>query len=629
MTDKVSLGSLGPATLPARILGQAQRYAVAMGWLVRRGLLERPRRLATVLGLSLAGLGAQAAAVALIYFYVGFMESGTAISALGLDPRWLAGQGGLVAMVAVLGLCLGAGHLALYGVRMCAIAWGRDHEAQCARLVLARAATLPDLAQPDASARGTERGLREMLSMEARYCGLTLRLIVLTVPTLVGFIGAAAAMFVLEPAMTAVILAVGLGIFMFQYPATLRAAVATQRWRRARSKSLYLLLAEIERRRGHPPRPAAADWVPGGLQDQPTVIAAMDTYADRMRAIEFGTLTSQLGTTVLIVVIVLAMADVALEGAVAWSFLLAYLGLLRLAAGQISGFARQVSSMARLYPQVQNLVGFLQAPRALPAALHGPVWCLHPGGGVSADPTVAAHFTAGAVVALAARRSATPPRPDLAIALGMTLAPGPVPAGAMPAAPGNPATAGPVVLVRPGRLAAGLVPRRELGLDAKVTTALWRDSLVSLRAPASTEWADAESVGEPDLDRPLAAALPPADEVRVQIAAALLRRATVIIIERDALAELGVAAADHTLVTRLCRDRLLVVEYAPASDGDAVLPDLGETVALICRGDQLETVVNLRHAAGRDTVTAVLASMPAGRNNPSAVADDVEDADFD
>lgn len=615
-----------------RAVDRGRRYRASMVWLIRHGLLRRRSSFSWLVVLSVASLGSQVLAVGVIFQYVKLMEGSGSVPVANARLDWLHSHYGLLVFVASVGVLLGFNHLTLYRVRIMAINWARDTETYCGRLALALAARLPDLSRPAATARATDRELRSLLMVSVRYSGMTVRLMVLSLPTVIALAGSVLGLLIVDWAITCAIVALGAVIFLFQYPASLKGANATRRWQALRPEQVKRTLAAIESMRlGSSPSDNTSRQ-PTDLYSEPTVIKSIDSYGDRMRAIEVGTLATQMSTTLLIAAIILFIGHRALTGDASWAVLVAYITLLRVASGSFSGLTRYVTSMARLYPQVQDFVGyvtaFAQAER--PDLLRSRAWALRvklsgdtsrSKAGLSGFATIERARIA-ALVALDPRYAA---RPDFAVTVSSQICPSELPEqrprATVVADDDNSwsGTSGAVSLIACGRMQTAASLRQALGLSDDHGSKDWRCALDELRHIRPDLTNDIDACTAADLERPWRPTVT-ADLAGLiaQFAAALVRRASVVIVERDALETLGCRSAEDPLIIRLGRDSLIAIWYQRSQLGANGAPDFGEDYLLVCAGTEIKASVDLTARGSRAHLAAILSAITSEAEKASA-----------
>lgn len=628
----------------ARAVERGQRYLDSLWWLIKFGLLRRQASFWWLIALSTVALGAQALAVGVLFGYVRLMEGTNPVQLLNIPTDWLRSRYGLLVFVASVAMLLALNHLTLYRIRVTAIDWACSIEIYCGRLALSLAARLPDLTRPVPTAKAVDFELRTLILANARYCGLTIRLIVLSLPNLVALVGSMVGLFLVDWAITCIIVVLGAVIFLFQYPANLKGASATRRFQASRPDAVKQIWAAIESLRLGASRSDVKARPYGDPYGTPAVNKSIEAYADRMRAIEVGTLATQMGTTLLIGAIILFIGDRVFTGDADWASLLAYVSLLRVASGNFSGLARYTTSMARLYPQVKEFVGFVNAfarPEPLDA-LKSRAWAIRIQARSNAGksdfgsvgPSIVERCSQVAVVTLDTRRAA---RPDFALALSSCVAPSRLatsePGSVRVGTEGSNihcGTQGAVALVACGRMQTGALPRDVMGLTEEVTHEDWRSVLDELRQLRPDLAHEIDACATIDFDQ---WAGPSVKEDRAGlvalIAGALARRASVIVLERDALKKLDCQSEENPLFRRLQRDSLVAIWYQRDQVSDCTSFDYGEQTVLICTGSQVEAVIELNTAGAQQDLASTLAG-PArkAKTTQRALDEDLDDALF-
>ena len=243
-------------------------------------------------------------------------------------------------------------------------------------------------------------------------------------------------------------------------------------------------------------------------------------------------------------------------------------------------------------------------------------------------------------VALVSRGARSDARPDFAIALAAEVCPPCSATGAESTDGGRNATAegraaggtsGAVVLVATGRLWAGSVPREALALAADLTAAGWRTALDRLREARPDLDEEIEVCAGMDLNKPVDGSEGGCRaELVAQLAAALARRASVLIVERGALTALECSSPQDPLLALLKRERLVMVWYEQAQVSADFTPQFGERTLLVCAGTAVEAGVDLSAPDSGERIETLLAG-PLGKTGKAraSVGVEVDDALFD
>ncbi|MEQ8964372.1 MAG: hypothetical protein RID91_00985 [Azospirillaceae bacterium] len=609
-----------------RFIKRGRRYFVAMKWLVREGILRRRDLLAQVAVLSILYLGFQAAAVAVIYAFVRTVQGGPLPGPLARLGTLEGTSGELLVMTAAVIASFLAAHLAIYRARILAVDAAERFEDRCGRLALAAASRLPDLARPAANRELMETGIRQLAFTCPRYCGLIVRLIVLGIPLAVALVGALAGMTVIDAGLTAVIVLAGLTLFMPQYPANVRAAKATRRWQELRMPALRRLLDTVGDLRATGIAADADDPRLERLFGDGAVAGSRLAYAGRLKALEAGTLATQVGMILLTGAVVFWIGSRAISGAVDWALLVSYVTVLRVATSSFVGLARTTTGIARLYPQAQELTRFIQEvekPVHDDRLLRGP-WYL---GVAVADKTSKKvfKFASGDRIALVAAFPGVD-EPISALGAAASLKP----AEAASSRSGLPGDAESIsgAVARIGFSAPGdaMPLGAVLGLPSGVTAEDIKQSLSSLSAGTPFEVGACRLIEERRHEPAtiLGADVPSSDEmILLEMAAARLRRAPLVILKSDAVEVITRAAP--VLLDRLGDGRILAVSYRSIED----LPALGERAAFICRNGALVFGVSIEPGTGEHPPKAVLSAVEQARKIRGAAGATDTETDVD
>jgi len=572
-------------------------------------------------------LAFQAAAVALIYAFVRTVEGGTLPAPLDRLGTIEGTSGELVIMtVAVVGSFL-AGHLAIYRARILAVDAAVALEERCGRRVVAAYSRLPDLMRPAANKDLAEIGIRQLAFTDPRYCGLIIRLIVLGIPLAVALMGALVALTAIDPELTAVIVLAGVVLFLPQYPANVQAAKATRRWQSLRAPALRRLLDTIADLRGDGTVLAPDARLLNRLFDDKAVAGMRHAYGDRLKALEVGTLVTQVGMIVLTGAVVFWIGSQAVSGSVDWALLVSYVTVLRVATSSLVGLARTTTGIARLYPQAQELTRFLQEVES-PAA-GGPVvaggWALRVAFG-RGSRAAAEHYRAGDRIAVI---PAFPGVDDPIAALGAAAILEPTAAGDHAASETTSSTSvsGAVARVGFGPLSDDAPMGAALNLPDDVDATALGDALKGLGADTVFAETTRHLVDGLALSRrpdPGASHdLNPTATALLEMAAARLRGAVLIVLDSEAIAPIARQAPE--VLDRLGAGNVLAITYRAID----TLPDHGEAVAFVCRNGALVSCVPLGAAGDLDPWPGVQSAVRKARRIKGVAGGQPDDIDLE
>jgi hypothetical protein len=628
----------------ARAIDRGRRYIHTMHWILKHGLSRPKARLWSLIAVSMFALCAQVLVVAVIFLYVSLIEGAGSSTFVSIPEDFLRSYYGLSTFVALLVVFLTLSHITLYRVRMIAINCARDTEIYCGRLALKLSARLPDLSRLAATSKAKNSTLRNLIIRDARYCGMTNRLMALCIPDMMALSVAILGLVVLDGLMTSIILVLGAMVFFFQYPANIKAADATRRWQNLRPQHVKQAQISIERIRLGPSRPQETKKEAVDLYSSASVVGSIESYANRIRAIELGTLATQIGTTLLIASIIFFVGYRALIGESEWALLVTYIALLRVASVSFNSLARYTTSMARLYPQVQEFVNFVNDCESYmyPADLKNRSWVLRVKLASNEDsssvrPVRYADLERTSLTALVSLDVRHVARPDFAIALSAqvnTSFIADVSCGSHDLVHSEitqGSTTGAVVLIARGRAQVGLLPNMVFGVLDDIKSHDWSILLDDLRSACPGYANDIDDLKNISLDAYTFSenALDGRREVLIQIAAALVRRASIVIIEREALMEIGSRSFEELLMQRLRRDSHVVIWYSVHQVVHTDMPDLSETTVLISAGDIILYAIDLTQDVGRDQLVRTI-NERSGIGKPAKTTDiSADDGDLD
>ncbi len=343
----------------ANFLRHARKYRRVISWLLADSLWRLRSRTSRIVAFGALNLVCQAGTVAVLYFYADALEQNRTVELVGrafaarasFTFLWLAAGSALALIV------LGAA--ANYVSRSQAISLGRWYEETCGKRAFTLATRLPDLRARAASRLAHEGGIRQIAQGDARYCGMAVRIISYAMPALINFAVSVVAMAVIDPQLTAIIAGLATVIFLFQYPANLRAAKFSSAWENHRSPALAEFLSLLHQVKS---APAPIDTEAPALRriyEKGSLTRTLDAFWARLRAIEEGTLVSQIGSAVVLCAAILIIGARLLEGSTDWGLLVVYLGALRVCLSNFVQIGRAVAGVSRFYPQIARYSEFV------------------------------------------------------------------------------------------------------------------------------------------------------------------------------------------------------------------------------------------------------------------------------
>ncbi len=168
----------------------------------------------------------------------------------------------------------------------------------------------------------------------------------------------------------------------------------------------------------------------------------------------------------------------------------------------------------------------------------------------------------------------------------------------------------------------GSVPRHVLGLPPELAPEEWQAALDELRRVRSDLGNYIDACAKADLDRQWGQMVE-IDRLGLiaQIAAALVRRASVVILERDALEALDCRSAEDPLIRLLQRDRLVMIWYQRDHILRSCTPGFGEQTVLVCAGTGVKAGIDLGEPGAKERLKSSLAVSPAKADKGRASAD--------
>jgi hypothetical protein len=350
LKDAAQTRLVKPISFFTRATRQGRNYTTLVGWLLYTAWGGRTSKLTISMLLSLAHLGAQAAAIYAIYRYARQMEGTGSLTVPILhvtlnfkeQPQWLW------VVVIFSTICFVASAAFLYLSRRQIIDVVEKRYARILEELVLLSRRLPDSRARLASDLFMEYGLSH-LTAGARRGILTAVVFATAVTGVIGGIGAAAFLFWIDYSLTLLILiSVGLGALLL-YPLALRAVQIAKK----REKAQDAFRAEL--------RELEEKWsVEQTVLSIETADVVARSYMMRRRVSSELIFAIEIGITVIIGLVVYYMASEALAGRQQWAIFIAYIASLRMALSGAAQPIRAFASVSRYYPQIVRYYLFVK-----------------------------------------------------------------------------------------------------------------------------------------------------------------------------------------------------------------------------------------------------------------------------
>ena len=333
------------------VLQSGVNYTRNLGWVVSRSLEGRRLRAAVSVACGQLSLAAQFGAIGLLYWYAEQAQADAVVSLapLGLDLEWRAREDFwlLGAVVAASGLCFLASAGLLHRSESLIITIGEEEMVRRLNEAARIARRLPDPRAPEASRIFLDTGLSRV-SLGCRYAALSVTNILGAVTPIVGGVVAGAALVVIDPLLTG-ILVVGAGLgWLLLYPLMMRQVAIPdrlERSKRAFAKDLRELL------RAPPDKP------------MPPVLGSTVEFArvmiGRQHTVNHITALLQAGTAVCGTIAALYLAAGIIRGDDDWPSFVLYLGGLRIALSSGSALPQVIGTVSRYYARIVEYMQYV------------------------------------------------------------------------------------------------------------------------------------------------------------------------------------------------------------------------------------------------------------------------------
>jgi len=339
-----------PIRLLSRVSRQARNYSTLVGWLLYRAFKGRTSKLVLAIALSLVHLGSQGAAIYAVYWYGQQMQKSGLVSLpfvhfqlnLKDQPEWLW------AVVAFSMVCFVLSATFLYLSRRQLLDLVELHFARSVEQLV-----LLSLRLPDPRARLASKLLMDFgvpgLTLGCRRGAMTATSFANAITAVVGGFGAAIFLLRIDPMLTLIMLvSVGLAALLL-YPLTLRAVQGAK----DREKSQAAFKAEVRKLNEE----GIATETVASVK---TVNEMARGWITRRRILTELVLAIEIGTTVILGVVIYYMATQALAGREQWAIFLAYIAALRMTLTGVAQSIRAFASVSRFYPQTVRYYLFIK-----------------------------------------------------------------------------------------------------------------------------------------------------------------------------------------------------------------------------------------------------------------------------
>jgi len=359
------------AQLTQRLPAQGSRYVQSLAWLITDSIRVEPRLWLRIAGATLLNLASNAGVAGAIYFYVDLLQQDLHIDVMGTTIIARESLPLLVAFIVVMLVAMLSFAASEYIAKVAALRLHRRYQAHSVRRTLRLLQYLPDPRCPQVAAQIHEIGTRKLVTTYPHSCGWSLRFIGNAFPNLVLFVVGYAALIWLDPAATAVVSALGLGVIAAQYPVHLLAARSSNILEETSpyvSQKLSTLIGFASGFRGAGQAQRLEARLSDFEQDR-RVRRNADADENRFRAMDLSALSMQTGGGVILAAMLLTIGSGLLSNAANWAILIVYATVLRRLLNSLTTVFRTVAVFSRFSPQVSSYRSFVQGASVAAAPL--------------------------------------------------------------------------------------------------------------------------------------------------------------------------------------------------------------------------------------------------------------------
>lgn len=356
-----------------RIRVQGRRYARVYSWLIGESIRATPKAWWGMVLATAATLGANASVVGVILGYVWLVENNVPLSIFGMAtyPR----ESFLLLALAVAALISASLVLAIseYFAGANSIRGMVGLQKHCTLRAIELYRHLPDPRALPAGEILKEKPISYLAGGDANQCGLAIFFIGPGIQSLFMLLAAVGVMAFLDPKTTMVVCGLGLIVVAAQYPSNLSAATWATQYTRTRAEVQEGIRSLLDRLSAHPRHYDNEDLSTELRQyfNDPVPRLHFQAAEGRFRAKEISGLTMRFGSALILGGVIMVFGISVLRQQVEWSTLLAYLTLLRIALGSATSVFQTVTSVTRLYPDIQVFSDYVRSASQAEAPLEG------------------------------------------------------------------------------------------------------------------------------------------------------------------------------------------------------------------------------------------------------------------
>ena len=356
-TDRVGWGG--------RLIGQMTRYQWFVRWFIWDLLRNYKRRALYVAAGNFLGVSGQVAAFSLAYMYARAIEKGGIIERFGYSVAPRESLAGLLLVALAATFLLVGSALLSWHARVLSNDLARRYADDCARRVLVHASGITGCAnRAQAEALRSEK-LSRYASRDARYNGLTARLLLNGLDGILGAFAGAAALVYLDAASSSLIGLILAIAAIFYYRVSVNGAnIRSVLERKARQSGR-------ERMRLNRRVQNVAAAIPPNDKDLIDIFEHGAThlsglaFANVRNVIVTSALITQIAAAAAILVIFVSMGVKAFAAQSGWTELIAYLVALKYFTSKLTTASRIVVSINRFYPAIREYANFVVVAKRL------------------------------------------------------------------------------------------------------------------------------------------------------------------------------------------------------------------------------------------------------------------------
>jgi ABC-type multidrug transport system fused ATPase/permease subunit len=362
----------------AKQIQQSMRHAAVTAWLLHDFFGFLGWRSLTITLTGAASVGVKFGAAGLLYAFVDALAKQETVQLPGF-PEVIIDLRDFFVLGVIIGLTFMAVSTALkFQVRLIAIRAARRYEEYCTRRLVNLASRLPHRNAGWATAAYKTQPLLVFFG-HVRSAAMLARALTRLLPSLVSFCVACLVLVWLNPATTATVAVVALLVVLVQYPLNNRAARASTKNQGHRREALHRARQLFNQLRQGPVPLTHDSAVLNALFERRGALGRdLESHSRRVDGGVFAMMISQLGTHVLLGMVLLTLGVDIITGRQSWADVAVYVAIVQFALADFLSVGKLLSCVSKHYGPVERYTKFVRSARQAPAPAQAKAATLRP-----------------------------------------------------------------------------------------------------------------------------------------------------------------------------------------------------------------------------------------------------------